>query len=153
MTLLFTQLSHDTHIMHRALAQACVGDGKMSQPSSVPSILICTRQPNGSRISLRGPENMFLLNFPIEIRLGIYSELLVQDSHVEFGADFGPCDPYLIRFERRGLNPAILRVNSTVNREAISFLYSVNHFRFPNAYTSQYHYRLDIGSAIHRAVP
>ncbi|KAI0120738.1 hypothetical protein BJ170DRAFT_646576 [Xylariales sp. AK1849] len=77
---------------------------------------------------------MYLL--PVEIRLRIYSELLVQDSPVEFGADHGPCNPRLIRIGRQGLCPALLRVNKTLNREAIPLIYSNNRFRFPNAYTS-----------------
>ncbi|KAK1762468.1 hypothetical protein QBC33DRAFT_551950 [Phialemonium atrogriseum] len=79
---------------------------------------------------------MHLLNFPIEIRLLIYSELLVQDSPVELVLNYGPCNPRLFRFEGQGLNPALLRVNKTVNEEAIAFLYSNNGFRFPDAYTS-----------------
>ncbi|KAL7621085.1 hypothetical protein AAE478_008397 [Parahypoxylon ruwenzoriense] len=79
---------------------------------------------------------MHFLNFPVEIRLGIYSELLVRDDPVEFGADHGPRNPRLIRVGKQGLNPALLRVNKMVNREAIPFLYSNNRFRFPDAYTS-----------------
>lgn len=79
---------------------------------------------------------MSLLSIPIEIRLRVYSELLVQDSPVEFRAGYGPNNPRLIRIERQGLCPAILRVNKTINREAIPLVYSNNRFRFPDAYTS-----------------
>ena len=78
---------------------------------------------------------MVLLSFPIEIRLKIYSELFVQHSPVRFGADWGLCNPRLVR-RGKGLNPALLRVNKTVNREAMPILYSNNRFQFPDAYVS-----------------
>ncbi|KAL7927172.1 hypothetical protein ACQKWADRAFT_279718 [Trichoderma austrokoningii] len=79
---------------------------------------------------------MSLLSIPIEIRLRVYSELLVQDSPVEFGADHGPNNPRLVRRGGQGFCPAILRVNKTINREAIPLVYSNNQFRFPDAYIS-----------------
>ncbi|KAJ8131808.1 hypothetical protein O1611_g1813 [Lasiodiplodia mahajangana] len=79
---------------------------------------------------------MCLLRFPTEIRLRIYSELLIQDDPIRFGADFGPCNPSLICRTRKSLCPSLLRVNKTINREAIPLLYSSNRFRFPDAYTS-----------------
>ncbi|KAH6871631.1 hypothetical protein B0T10DRAFT_553329 [Thelonectria olida] len=93
-------------------------------------------QQQDSKGSSPANSSMHLLEFPIEIRLRIYSELLVQDDPVEFGADHGPCNPRLVRVGRSGLNPALLRVNRAVNREATPFLYSNNRFRFPDAYTS-----------------
>lgn len=79
---------------------------------------------------------MCFLSFPTEIRLGIYPELLVQDSLIEFGAAYGRENPPLIRLGRRDLYPAILGVNKTVNKEATPLLYSNNHFRFADASTS-----------------
>ncbi|KAM5369069.1 hypothetical protein ACJZ2D_009164 [Fusarium nematophilum] len=79
---------------------------------------------------------MQFLSFPIEVRLGIYSELLVQQSPIEFRADRGPCSPRLTRTGKQGLNPGLLRVNKTVNREATPHLYSNNRFRFPDAHVS-----------------
>ncbi|OAA33091.1 hypothetical protein AAL_00556 [Moelleriella libera RCEF 2490] len=81
---------------------------------------------------------MLFLDLPIEIRLHIYSDLLVQDDAVEFGADLGPRDPRLMRYrvDNRSLCPAVLRVNKLVNSEATPILYSANRFRFPDAYTS-----------------
>lgn len=78
---------------------------------------------------------MNLLDIPIELRLRIYSELIVQDDLVEFGADHGPCNPPLSRrVGGRSLNPALLRVSSRVNRESVPLLYSLNGFQFPDAY-------------------
>ncbi|PON21940.1 hypothetical protein TGAM01_v209196 [Trichoderma gamsii] len=91
---------------------------------------------------------MSLLSIPIEIRLRVYSELLVQDSPVEFRADHGPINPRLLRMERQGLYPAILRVNKTINREAIPLVYLNNRFRFPDAYTS---FEPDIGLTLYNS--
>lgn len=77
--------------------------------------------------------SMHFLDFPQEIRLIIYSKLLIQDSPVEFtGWSFYV--PRLIRVGGQGLNPSLLRVSKTVNREAVPFLYSNNRFKFPRTY-------------------
>lgn len=73
------------------------------------------------------------------MHLRIYFKLLVHGSPVLFGAHYGPCAPHLIiRAGSQRLNPALLCVNKMANREAIPSLYSDNHFRFPNEYTSLY---------------
>ncbi|KAI1396933.1 hypothetical protein F4819DRAFT_473651 [Hypoxylon fuscum] len=78
---------------------------------------------------------MDFFNFPTEIRLRIYSEVLVQDGSVEFAADYGPCNPPLIRCGWQHFCPAVLRVNKQMNAEAIPLLYSNNRFHFPDVYT------------------
>jgi hypothetical protein len=49
--------------------------------------------------------------FPTEIRLKIYSELLVHSEPIVFVADYGPSSPPLFRSKRDGLCPALLCVN------------------------------------------
>ncbi|KAI0096610.1 hypothetical protein GGR51DRAFT_26726 [Nemania sp. FL0031] len=79
---------------------------------------------------------MCLLRFPTEIRLRIYSELLVQNDPVQFRADLGPFNPTLVNRSQNSLCPSLLCVSKAINREATPLLYSNNHFRFPDAYTS-----------------
>ena len=79
---------------------------------------------------------MSLLNIPAEIRLHIYSELLVRDSPIVFGVYYGSRDPNLVRVRKSGLFPALVRVSKMVNREAIPLIYANNCFRFPDAYTA-----------------
>jgi hypothetical protein len=74
--------------------------------------------------------------FPTEIRLKIYSELLVDSEPIIFIADYGPSSPPLFRSKRDGLCPALLRVNKRVHSEASPLLYSNNRFRFPDIFTS-----------------
>jgi hypothetical protein len=74
--------------------------------------------------------------FPTEIRLKIYSELLVHSEPIVFVADSGPSSPPLFRSKRDGLYPALLRVNKRAHSEASPLLYSNNRFWFPNIFTS-----------------
>jgi hypothetical protein len=74
--------------------------------------------------------------FPTEIRLKIYSELLVHSKPIVFVADYGPSSPPLFRSKRDGLYPALLRVNKRAHSEASPLLYSNNRFRFPDIFTS-----------------
>lgn len=73
-----------------------------------------------------------LFSLPLEMREKIYSELLV----VAIPIAFEPGDGTLYRpvgSRRRGLYPAILRVNKKAYREASRLLYSKNRFEIPNA--------------------
>lgn len=79
---------------------------------------------------------MSFLGLPTELRLPIYAELLVHSEPVVFVADYGPISPPLFRTAKYGLRPAILRTNSQIYREAISFLYSGNRFSFPDIPTA-----------------
>jgi hypothetical protein len=63
-----------------------------------------------------------------EIRLKIYSELLVHSESIVFVADYGPPSPPLLRSKRDSLYPALLRVNKNVYSEASPPLYSNNRF-------------------------
>jgi hypothetical protein len=74
--------------------------------------------------------------FPTEIRLKIYSELLVHSEPIVFVADYGPSSPPLFRSKRDGLCPALLCVNKRAHSEASPLLYSNNRFRFPDIFTS-----------------
>ena len=78
---------------------------------------------------------MHLLDLPLDIRLRIYSELLVQDSPVEFSE---------VPHGKQCFSPALLRVNKSVNREAIPLLYSNNCFRFSHEYISYNPYKSDV---------
>jgi len=69
---------------------------------------------------------MGLFDLPVEIRLKIYSELLVLPEPIV--ADYGPSLPPLFRSRRNGLYPAILRANRKVYGEASPLLYSNNRF-------------------------
>ncbi|MCJ1421456.1 hypothetical protein MMC32_007820 [Xylographa parallela] len=71
-----------------------------------------------------------------EIRLKIFSELLVLSEPIDFVADYGPPSPPLFRRQRDGLCPAVLRVSSMMYREASPLLYTNNRFRFPEVFTS-----------------
>ena len=71
----------------------------------------------------------------IEIRLKIYSELLVHSGPIDFVADFGPLSPPLFRGQKDGLCPAILRLSRMIHCEASPLLYS-NCFRFPEVFTT-----------------
>ena len=74
-------------------------------------------------------------NTTVEIRLQIYSELLVHSGPIDFVADYGPPSPRLFRCQRVGLCPAVLRVSRMMHREASPLLYSSNCFRFPEVFT------------------
>ncbi len=74
---------------------------------------------------------MGFLDVATEIRLQIYSELLVSSDPVEFIADFSSPSPPLFRSRKLGLCPAILGVCRKVYNEARPLLYSNNRFRFP----------------------
>jgi hypothetical protein len=77
---------------------------------------------------------MNFFGFPNEIRLKIYSELLIHSDPIVFVADYGPPSPPLFRSKRDGLCPA-LRVNKKVHSEASPLLYSNKRFRFPDIFT------------------
>lgn len=74
---------------------------------------------------------MDLFAFPVEIRLKIYSELLVHPGTI----DFEPLDlytsPQLLLCRNIDLCPALLRTSRQIYDEAISLLYSDNRFRVP----------------------
>ena len=76
------------------------------------------------------PMPMNFFNFPAEIRLQIYEELLVLPNPILFriNRDF-VLIPLIPRY-RYGLCPALLRANKTVHREASPLLYSGNCFGF-----------------------
>ncbi|KAH0556305.1 hypothetical protein GP486_005767 [Trichoglossum hirsutum] len=79
---------------------------------------------------------MDLFRFPTEIRLQIYSELLVSSERIVFAAEFATPSPPLFRPKRNGLWPALLRANKMVYSEASPLLYSNNCFQFPNGFAS-----------------
>jgi hypothetical protein len=79
---------------------------------------------------------MGFLDVATEIRLKIYSELLILSTPIKFEAGFGPPPTPLSRSRRDELYPAILRVCRTMYDEAIPLLYSSNRFQFPEVYGS-----------------
>ncbi|KAH7327093.1 hypothetical protein BKA65DRAFT_371234, partial [Rhexocercosporidium sp. MPI-PUGE-AT-0058] len=87
--------------------------------------------PSPSRVS-----GLNFFDLAIEIRLKIYSELLVRSEPIVFVANYGPPSPPLFRTKREGLCPALLRVNKKVHGEASPLLYSNNRFRFPDIFVS-----------------
>ena len=79
---------------------------------------------------------MHIFDIPGEIRLKIYSGLLVLSEPIDFVADYGPPSPPLFRSKRDGLCPVLLRTNKRIYSEANTLLYSNNRFRFPDIFTS-----------------
>ncbi len=71
---------------------------------------------------------MGFLDIATEIRLKIYSELLVLSELIKFVADFGSTLSPLFRSRRDGLYPAVLRLSKMVYSEASPLLYSNNRF-------------------------
>ncbi|KAK3370794.1 hypothetical protein B0T24DRAFT_679945 [Lasiosphaeria ovina] len=81
---------------------------------------------------------MHLFKFPAEIRLLIYSDVLVQNDPLVFGAnsrDGKP--PHVVWVGKRGLSPALPCVSKAVNGEAAPVLYSQSRFQFPDVWSSQ----------------
>lgn len=79
---------------------------------------------------------MNFFNIAREIKLRIYSELLVNSGPIDFIADYGPPSPPLFRRQRHGLYPAVLCVSKEIHREASPVLYSSNCFRFPEVFST-----------------
>jgi hypothetical protein len=73
---------------------------------------------------------MNFFNFPAEIRLQIYEELLVSSEPIKFKTteDWELSLPPLVLFKRYGLCPAALWANKKVHSEAIELLYTRNRF-------------------------
>ena len=95
---------------------------------------------------------MHLFDIPCEIRLKIYSELLVLSEPIVFLAEyFSPSLP-LFWSQRGGLCPALLRVNKRIYHEASTLLYSNNNFRFPNLFptVNPETYSADIALFLHQ---
>jgi hypothetical protein len=84
---------------------------------------------------------MDIFAFPPEIRLRIYSELLVHRGPINFLARFWGDLSSRLCPEGIDLCPTLLYVNKQVYREAISLLYSDNCFRFSDldAASTQYY--------------
>ena len=86
---------------------------------------------------------MHIFDMPLEIRLKIYSELLVSPEQVIFKPDYGSSSlPNYgslslrrLRPKGDGLCPALLRTNKRIYREANTLLYYNNRFRFPRIFT------------------
>lgn len=78
---------------------------------------------------------MGFLDLPVEIRLRIYTYILILAEPIIFVADYGPSSPPLFRYRRDGLCPALLRVNRKIYHEAVPLLYSQNRFQFPDVLT------------------
>ncbi|KAK7990373.1 hypothetical protein PG990_014653 [Apiospora arundinis] len=74
-------------------------------------------------------DNTFM-GLPVEIRLLIYSDLLVLQDPISFVEELFTSPPALRRAWSRGLYPSILQVNKRVFSEANSLLYTDNRFRF-----------------------
>lgn len=80
---------------------------------------------------------MGLFDLPVEIRIEIFSHLLILPEPIGFVADYGPPLPPIFRSRRDGLCPAILRTNRKMYGEASPLLYSNNRFRFPEVFSSE----------------
>ena len=73
---------------------------------------------------------MHFFDLPPELRLQIYSELLVLPKPIIFKSGNGSPSTPLSRREQDGLCPALLRINKKVYSEANALLYSKNRFKF-----------------------
>ncbi|ERS98325.1 hypothetical protein HMPREF1624_05109 [Sporothrix schenckii ATCC 58251] len=70
---------------------------------------------------------------PVEIRLQVYAELLIHRGTITLRHEYRDGKPAQICTEEGvHLDPTLLRVNKRIHREAISILYSGNHYRFVN---------------------
>ncbi|KAK0639464.1 hypothetical protein B0T16DRAFT_244710 [Cercophora newfieldiana] len=74
---------------------------------------------------------MDLFGLPVEIRLVIYSELLVCPAPLILTTSNYPSPEHLWVEGTIDLYPAILRTNKQIYNEAVSLLYSDNCFQFP----------------------
>ncbi|SPJ78060.1 uncharacterized protein FTOL_06449 [Fusarium torulosum] len=76
---------------------------------------------------------MNLFTFPVEIRLKIYSQLLVHPALIKLEKReyFSPARLRLRLEESIDLFPALLRISKQVHDEAVPLLYSDNCFHFP----------------------
>lgn len=74
---------------------------------------------------------MSFLRLPIEIRVQIYSEVLVRSEPLDFSWVLSPILPS----QRYGLTPTILYLNKQVHSEASPLLYTNNVFQFLNIVT------------------
>lgn len=72
------------------------------------------------------------LSLPTEIRLKIYSELLVLSKAIIFTGHYSYLLPFMFQPKGYGLYPVLLRLNKQIYREASPILYSNNCFRFPS---------------------
>ncbi|KAJ9161147.1 hypothetical protein NKR19_g2579 [Coniochaeta hoffmannii] len=77
---------------------------------------------------------MHLFDLPAEIRLKIYSELLVLEESIPLVLEYSTPPLRAVRRRQKGdgLCPAVLRLNKQVHDEASPVLYSQNVFRFPS---------------------
>lgn len=78
---------------------------------------------------------MSFFDLPTELRLNIYSELLVLAEPIVFETCGRPLSPSLWRSEGDRLCTELLRVNKKVLSEARPLLYARNCFQFPNVPT------------------
>ncbi len=74
---------------------------------------------------------MDLFAIPVELRLKIYSQLLVHSGPINLERREHPLPARLWLGEEIDLCPALLRTSKQVYNEAVSFLYSDNCFHFP----------------------
>jgi hypothetical protein len=74
---------------------------------------------------------MGFFDIATELRLRIYSELLILSESITFVADFDPSLSPLTQSQSTKVHPAILYVNRMAYREASPILYSNNRFQFP----------------------
>lgn len=79
---------------------------------------------------------MGIFDIAPEIRLKIYSELLVLSEPIVFEVEHGHTLQPLLRSNRDGLCLALLRVNKRIYSEASTLFYSQNRFQFPEVYNS-----------------
>lgn len=73
---------------------------------------------------------MAFFNLPPELRLQVYSQLLVRDERIVYVSNYHA----RLQVRSRKLYPALLRANKTVHDEASPLLYSNNYFRFPRLF-------------------
>lgn len=79
------------------------------------------------------PATMHFFDLPAEIRLKVYSELLVLEEPIPLAVEYGDSWRAVRRRHRGdGLCPALLHLNKKTHDEASPILYSRNTFRFPD---------------------
>lgn len=88
-------------------------------------------EPSSDALQYLNSTTMDLFAFPVEIRLNIYSQLLVHPAPINLEKREYPLPARLWLGGSIDLWPVILRTSKQVYDEAVSLLYSNNYFHFP----------------------
>jgi hypothetical protein len=117
----------------------------LSSSHTIPLVVNFPKRSQDATTTKQTPA-MYFFSFPTEIRLKIYSELLIHSGPIVIRLSDGAFYP-LKKADLPHLCPEVLRVNKKVHSEASALLYSQNCFKFhdferPDQSTAVYTYIL-----------